>query len=58
MSSRSSEATIHWVQFGAGDWKYSKIEAVNQIGKSWLERYQIKLIVYEPVSEVIERWIN
>ena len=23
-----------------------------------VERYQIKLIVYEPVSEVIERWIN
>ena len=23
-----------------------------------IERYQIKLIVYEPVSEVIERWIN
>jgi XisH protein len=23
-----------------------------------VERYQIKLIVYEPVNEVIERWIN
>ena len=23
-----------------------------------IERYQIKLIVYEPVNEVIERWIN
>ncbi len=23
-----------------------------------VERYQIKLIVYEPVTEVIERWIN
>jgi XisH protein len=23
-----------------------------------VERYQIKLIIYEPVSEVIERWIN
>ena len=82
--------------------KYSKIEAVNRVGKSWLEiysimpfvrlalelnnidrslylaiptliyeaffqkeflkisveRYQIKLIIYEPVSEVIEKWIN
>jgi hypothetical protein len=23
-----------------------------------VDRYQIKIIVYEPVSEVIERWIN
>jgi XisH protein len=23
-----------------------------------VERYQIKLIIYEPVSEVVERWIN
>jgi XisH protein len=23
-----------------------------------VERYQIKLIIYEPVNEVIERWIN
>jgi hypothetical protein len=34
-------AMIHWVQFGAGDLKYSKIEAVNRIGKSWLEIYSI-----------------
>jgi hypothetical protein len=34
-------AMIRWVQFGAGDLKYSKIEAVNRIGKSWLEIYSI-----------------
>jgi hypothetical protein len=62
------------VKFGAGVWKYPKIETVDRIDMSWLEiysimpfvlhwkrkveRYQIKLIVYEPVSEAIERWIN
>ena len=29
-----------------------------EVLKISVERYQIKLIVYEPVSEVIERWIN
>jgi hypothetical protein len=50
------EATIHWVQFGAGNLKYPNFQ--KEFLKISVERYQIKLIVYEPVNEVIEKWIN